>query len=66
VPLDNLLHSFPVNTGHVYVVAVFSEEATDGGRVMAIPRNCVFGENITHNTFIIFEVRGAVISAIVK
>src|SRR4051794_10481726 len=33
---------------------------------MVIPRNCVFGENIAHYTFIIFEVRGAVISAIVK
>ena len=66
VLLDNLLHSFPVNTGHVYVFAVFVEEATDGGRVMAIPRNGVFGENIAHNTFIIFVVRGAVIPAIVK
>ena len=33
---------------------------------MAVPRDCVFGENIAHNTFIIFVVRGAVISAIVK
>ena len=33
---------------------------------MVIPRNCVFGENVAHNAFIIFEVRGAVISAIVK
>ena len=33
---------------------------------MVIPRNCVFSENIAHYTFIIFEVRGAVISAIVK
>src|SRR5207248_2343571 len=48
------------------VVAVFSEEATDGGRVMAIPRNCVFGENIAHDTFIIFVVRGGVIAAIVS
>jgi hypothetical protein len=65
VPLDNLLHSFPVNTGHVYVVALFSKEATEGGCVMAVPRNCVFGENIAHNTFIIFVIRGAVIDAIV-
>jgi hypothetical protein len=33
---------------------------------MAVPRDCVFGENIAYNTFIIFVVRGAVISAIVK
>ena len=33
---------------------------------MAVPRNCVFGENIAHNTFIIFVVRGAVIAAIVS
>jgi hypothetical protein len=64
--LDNLLHTFPVNTGHVYVVAVFGDEASEGGRVMAVPRDCVFGENIAYNTFIIFVVRGAVISAIVK
>jgi hypothetical protein len=55
-----------VNTGHVYIVAVFGEEAGEGGRVMAVPRDCVFGENIAYNTFIIFVVRGAVISAIVK
>jgi hypothetical protein len=56
-----------VNTGDVYVVAVFSEEATDGGRVMAVPRDCVFGENIAHNTFIgIFVVRAAVIAAVVQ
>src|SRR5229473_1102326 len=66
VPLDNLFHSFPVDTGDVYVVAVFSEETTDGGRVMAVPRNCVFGENIAHSTFIvIFVVRAAVIAAVV-
>ena len=64
--LDNLLHSFPVDTGDVYVVAVFSEETTDGGRVMAVPRNCVFGENIAHSTFVvIFVVRAAVIAAVV-
>src|SRR5205814_8073188 len=33
---------------------------------MAVPRNCVFGENIAHDTFIIFVVRGAVIAAIVS
>src|SRR4051794_1750425 len=33
---------------------------------MLVPRNCVFGEHIAHNTFIIFVVRAAVISAIVK
>src|SRR5205823_8951563 len=66
VLLDNLLHSFPVDTGDVYVVAVFSEETTDGGRVMAVPRNCVFGENIAHSTFVvIFVVRAAVIAAVV-
>src|SRR3954469_7481814 len=64
--MDNLLHPFPVNTRQVYVVAVFGEEPTNGGRVMLVPRNCVFGENIAHNTFIIFVVRAAVISAIVK
>jgi hypothetical protein len=66
LPLDYLVHSFPVNTGYVYVVAVFSEEASEGGRVMAIPGNCIFGENVAHNTFIIFVVRGVVIAAIVK
>ena len=56
-----------MNTGDVYVVAVLSEEATQGGRVMAVPRNCVFGENIAHYTFIVvFEVRGAVIAGIVS
>src|SRR6266478_6209633 len=66
VLLDNLLHSFPVDTGDVYVVAVFSEETNDGGRVMAVPRNCVFGENIAHSTFIvIFVVRAAVIAAVI-
>src|SRR4029077_12550960 len=60
------MHSFQVDAGDVYVVAVFCEETTDGGRVMAVPRNCVFGEDITHNTFIgIFVVRAAVIAAIV-
>lgn len=33
---------------------------------MPIPTNCIFGENIAHNTFVVFVVRGAVISAIVK
>src|SRR5258708_9186251 len=56
-----------MDTGDVYVVAVFSEETTDGGRVMAVPRNCVFGEDIAHNTFIgIFVVRAAVIAAVVQ
>src|SRR5713101_7470690 len=66
VPLDNLLHSFPVDTGDVYVVAVFSEETTEGGRVMAVPRNSVFGENIAHSTFIVISViRATVIAAVV-
>src|SRR5215475_11527677 len=65
--LENLLHSFPVDTGDVYVVAVFSEETTDGRRVMAVPRNCVFGGNIAHSTFIvIFVVRAAVIAVITR
>src|SRR6266480_353461 len=56
-----------MDTGYVYVVAVFCEETTDGGRVMAVPRNCVFGEDITHNAFIgIFVVRAAVIAAVVQ
>src|SRR5262249_54818344 len=64
--LDNLLRSCPVDTGDVYVVTVFSEETTEGGHVMAVPRNCVFGENIAHSTFIVISVvRGAVIAAIV-
>jgi hypothetical protein len=33
---------------------------------MPIPTNCIFGENIAHNTFVVLVVRGAVISAIVK
>ena len=34
---------------------------------MAIPGNCVFGEDITHNTFIgIFVVNAAVIAAVVQ
>src|SRR4051812_20437356 len=33
---------------------------------MLIPRNCVFREDIAHNTFIIVVVRGAVVSAIVE
>jgi hypothetical protein len=56
VPLDNLLHSLPVDTVDVYVVTVFSEETTEGGRVMAVPRNVVFGENITHRTLIVIGV----------
>ena len=66
LPLHNLLHSFPVDTGDVYVVAVLCEETTDGGRVMTVPRNCVFGEDIAHSTFIvIFVVRATVIAAVV-
>jgi hypothetical protein len=56
VPLDNLFHSLPVVTGDVYVVTVFSEEATEVGRVMAVPRNFVFGENIAHSTLIVIGV----------
>ena len=60
------MNSFQVDTGDVYVVAVFGEEMTDGGRVMAVPRNCVFGEDIARNTFIgIFVVRAAVIAAVI-
>ncbi len=66
LPLDNLLHSFPVDTGDVYVVTAFGEETTEGGHVMAVPSNCVFGENVAHSTFIvIFVVRAAVIAAVV-
>jgi hypothetical protein len=56
VPLDNLLHSLPVDTGDVYVVTVFSEETTEVGRVMAVPRNLVFRENIAHSTLIVIGV----------
>src|SRR5437667_1351719 len=56
VPLDNLLHSLPVDTGDVYVVTVFSEETTEDGRVMAVPRNFVFRENIAHSTLIVIGV----------
>src|SRR5262249_7228214 len=66
VVLDDLLPSFPVDAGHVYIVTVFSEETTEGGHVMAVPRNCVFGENIAHGTFIVVCVlRAAIIAAIV-
>src|SRR5207249_173824 len=65
-PLDNLLRSFPVDTGDVYVVTVFSEETTEGGHVMVVPSNCVFGQNVAHSTFIvIFVVRAAVIGGVV-
>src|SRR6266566_1973608 len=65
-PLDNLLRSFPVDTGDVYVVRAFSEETTEGGHVMVVPSNCVFGQNVAHSTFIvIFVVRAAVIAAVV-
>jgi hypothetical protein len=56
VPLDSLLHSLPVDTVDVYVVTVFSEETTQGGRVMAVPRNFVFRENIAHSTLIVIGV----------
>src|SRR5215471_9447300 len=66
MPLDNLLHSCPVDTGDVYVVTVFSEETTEGGHVMAVPRNCVFGKNIAHSTFIVVSVvSAAVIAAVI-
>src|SRR5882724_1131626 len=66
LPLCNLLHPFPVDTGDVYVVTIFSEEMTEGGRVMAVPSDCVFGENVAHSTFIVvFVVRAAVIAAVV-
>src|SRR6266487_4929732 len=65
-PLDNLLRSFPVDTGDAYVVRVFSEETTEGGHVMVVPSNCVFGENVAHSTVIvIFVVPAAVIAAVV-
>src|SRR5438552_18171428 len=39
---------------------------TEGGRVMAVPSNCVFGQNVAHSTFIvIFVIRAAVIAAVV-
>src|SRR2546430_10928437 len=50
VALDNLLHSFPVDTGDVYVVTVFSEETTEGGHVMAVPRKCGFDGKICART----------------
>src|SRR5215469_4022622 len=63
MPLDNLLHSCPVDTGDVYVVTVFSEQTTEGGHVMVVPGNCVFGEHIAHSTFIIIFVIGAAVIA---
>src|SRR5436305_12844832 len=54
--MDNLLHSLPVVTGDVYVITVFSEETTEGGGVMAVPRNFVFRENIAHSTLIVIVV----------
>jgi hypothetical protein len=55
-----------LDTGDVYVVTVFSEQTTEGGDVMVVPRDCVFGEHIAHSTFIvIFVVRAAVIAAVV-
>src|SRR5919204_3519771 len=60
LPLLNLLRSFPVNTSDVYVVTVFSEETPKAGHVMAVPSNCVFGENVAHSTFSVhFVVRAA-------
>ena len=52
-----------MDTGDVYVVTVFSEQTTEGGHVMVVPRNCVFGENIAHSTFIVIFV--VVIAAVV-
>jgi hypothetical protein len=45
-----------VDTGDVYVVTVFSEETTERGRVMAVPINVVFRENIAHSTLIVIGV----------
>jgi hypothetical protein len=45
-----------VDTGDVYVVTVFSEETTEVDRVMAVPRNFVFRENIAHSTLIVIGV----------
>jgi hypothetical protein len=45
-----------VVTGDVYVVTVFSEETTEVGSVMAIPRNFVFRENVAHSTLIVIGV----------
>jgi hypothetical protein len=45
-----------VDTIDVYVVTVFSEETSEGGRVMAVPRNFVFRENIAHSTLIVIGV----------
>ena len=56
MPLDNLSRSLPVVTGDVYIVTVFSEETTENGRVMAVPRNFVFGENIAHSTLVVIGV----------
>src|SRR5438552_6601814 len=56
VPLGNLLLSLPADTGDVYVVTVFSEETTEGGRVMAVPGNFVFRENIAHSALIVIGV----------
>jgi hypothetical protein len=57
------MHALPVDTGDVYVVTVFSEETTEGGRVMAVPRNFVFGEDIAHSTLIVIGVVGAAVIA---
>jgi hypothetical protein len=54
--LNNLLHSLPGDTVDVYVVTVFSEETDEGGRVMAVPRNFVFREDIAHRTLIVIGV----------
>jgi hypothetical protein len=45
-----------VDTVDVYVVTVFSEETTEVGRVMAVPRNFIFRENIAHSTLIVIGV----------
>src|SRR5204862_7745871 len=50
----------------VYVVIIFSEGIAEGGRVMAVSGNCVFGEYVAYSTFIvIFVVRAAVIAPVV-
>jgi hypothetical protein len=45
-----------VVTGDVYVVTVFSEETTKSGRIMAVPRNFVFGDNVAHGTLIVIGI----------
>jgi hypothetical protein len=56
VPVDNVVDSSPVGTVDIYVVTVFGEQTTEAGHVMAVPRNCVFGQNVTHSSFIVVSV----------